>query len=105
MIGRHAALDDLPAPGANRHERRPARAIFFAQRRRDDRDYFRVLLEDEFQPLVEASRRVHLGRSRQFELDLDRRQESAELPDHVIGELAQHPNGSGIFETGMPRYC
>ena len=50
-----------------------------------------------FKPFVEAPRRIHLGRSHQLELDLDRRQESAELPDHVIGETRAASERVGNF--------
>ena len=95
VIGRHRALDDLPALGTNRHERRPSGAIFLAQRRRDYRDYLRVLLEDQFEAFVKAPRGIHLGRAHQFVLDFDRRQESAEQADHMIGKTRAAAEGVG----------
>src|SRR6202030_877863 len=54
VIGRHRSLDDLPALRTNRHEWRPSCAILLAQRRRNDRDDLRMLLENELEALVEA---------------------------------------------------
>ena len=56
-----------------------------------------VLVEDQFQSIVEAPRRIHLGGAREFVLDFDRRQESAELAEHVIGETRAASERVGNF--------
>src|SRR5260370_22930067 len=83
MISGDNALDDLAAVRTDRHERRPSSAILFAQSRRDDRGDLVMLAQDEFQGVVEASTRVHLGRAHQLVLDFDRLEKFAQPTYHV----------------------
>ena len=86
MIGSDGALDDQAALRADRHERRPSRAILLAQSRRHDRDDLAMLAENEFERVVETPARVHLGRAQEIVLDLDRREKFAEQTYHVFRE-------------------
>src|SRR6266853_2984260 len=86
MISGDGTLDDLAAFRTNRHERRPPRAILFAQSRCDDRGNLAMLGEDKFQGVVETPARIHLGRAHQLVLDFYRREKFAEQVYHVLRE-------------------